>query len=240
MAVLTVFCLYVERLLAQVIPHMAGDGPLYSPLKAHTVMKTRTTLIVIVIGSVLITGLMFVMTAKFTVTSVTTAVTAFKLRSLAAWRGKSTSASTSTLVQRKEVALTRMLMMRAGTIVLILLVSAILLTGRETEGFLFSKDKVKSAIRRAGRWVRDNCNVGLGGVSCRGIKILRRRRSADVTTEHPVTAMLDKVCPKFDVGPNAKMEEVVDAAMMEMDDNKDGTLNTNESVRFTELMGELF
>ncbi|KAK7477272.1 hypothetical protein BaRGS_00031460 [Batillaria attramentaria] len=29
MAVLTVFCLYVERLLAQVIPHMAGDGPLY-------------------------------------------------------------------------------------------------------------------------------------------------------------------------------------------------------------------
>nr|KAG5689490.1 hypothetical protein BaRGS_021037 [Batillaria attramentaria] len=216
MAVLTVFCLYVERLLAQVIPHMAGHGPLYSPLKAHTVMKTRTTLIVIVIGSVLITGLMFVMTAKFTVTSVTTTVTAFKLRSLAAWRGKSTSASTSTLVQRKEVALTRMLMlkhviqlleksainirkkvfhniiMRAGTIVLILLVSAILLTGRETEGFLFSKDKVKS------------------------------------------------VCPKFDVGPNAKMEEVVDAAMMEMDDNKDGTLNTNESVRFTELMGELF
>ncbi|KAK7477319.1 hypothetical protein BaRGS_00031507 [Batillaria attramentaria] len=95
------------------------------------------------------------------------------------------------------------------------------------------------AIRRAGRWVRDNCNVGLGGVSCRGIKILRRRRSADVTTEHPVTAMLDKVCPKFDVGPNAKMEEVVDAAMMEMDDNKDGTLNTNESVRFTELMGVL-
>ncbi|KAK7473552.1 hypothetical protein BaRGS_00035213, partial [Batillaria attramentaria] len=126
--------------------------------------------------------------------------------------------------------------MRACSMFLLLLVSAMLVTERQADGFLFDANKVEDTVRKAGKWVMDNCNLNKDGVTCNGVKLLRRRRSTQGLTDQSLTATLDKVCPEFNVGPKAKMADVVDTAMQEMDANKDGTLNTNESVRFTSLM----
>nr|KAG5692393.1 hypothetical protein BaRGS_000677 [Batillaria attramentaria] len=119
--------------------------------------------------------------------------------------------------------------MRACSMFLLLLVSAMLVTERQADGFLFDGNKVEDTVRKAGKWVMDNCNLNKDGVTCNGVKLLRRRRSTQGLTDQSLTATLDKVCPEFNVGPKAKMADVVDTAMQEMDANKDGTLNTNES-----------
>nr|KAG5690902.1 hypothetical protein BaRGS_003393 [Batillaria attramentaria] len=127
-----------------------------SPLRAHDLLKTRTMLIIIVVGCLLIIAPMFVINTKISfacvynpltnstslqlhptqfyldnrqvldafdglvygpitlglflgVTIVATGITSFKLRSVAAWREKSASSSSKSNLEKKEVALTKML-----------------------------------------------------------------------------------------------------------------------------------
>nr|KAG5689484.1 hypothetical protein BaRGS_021031 [Batillaria attramentaria] len=60
-----------------------------------------------------------------------------------------------------------------------------------------------------------------------------------LTVDEGLLEALDQACPSFDVGPDAKLSDVVRAAFVEVDEDKDGQLNQTESANFAQLIDVL-
>ncbi|KAK7477290.1 hypothetical protein BaRGS_00031478 [Batillaria attramentaria] len=124
--------------------------------------------------------------------------------------------------------------MRPATLALLLIVCLAVFVGTEAlwkstawrrvkDTAKKTKEKVKGTVKKAGEWVKKNCEGGFPQlVSC---KLSGRRREVGASDD-VLLAALDHACPDFDVGPDADLSDIVTHAFQQADGHYDDILLT--------------
>ncbi|KAK7473536.1 hypothetical protein BaRGS_00035197 [Batillaria attramentaria] len=104
-----------------------------------------------------------------------------------------------------------------GIAMILAVVSAVLMTGSEAS-LSDTWDSVTHAAHTAWDWTKEHCSGSVGfpsgvSVTCSG----RKRGVRGEPVDEGLLEALDQACPSFDVGPDAKLSDVVRAAFVEVD-----------------------
>lgn len=129
--------------------------------------------------------------------------------------------------------------------VAVLALVAVVLSG--TDAFFLSdlvngvKDFANGVADKVGdawNWSGGNCIILTADKYINCVPNVGISSRAEPSNQGLITA-LNKACPRFDVGTDAKLTDVVRAAFAKADENHDGELDKSESANFEKLVDVL-